>query len=153
MPDARPWTDDGHVVVVEEVDRDSVPAQVTMHVECTAEKCAGPYVACAECYGSGTVYDEDDDETGCDDCNGTGWDGGKRQCWLTYGDDYAEVADELVSGPQATPGPGRYRLLYRTDGQGEEFTIEARFGPVAVPAGQLSLAPAAGQNQEAADAC
>jgi hypothetical protein len=126
------WATDGHVVAVAD--------DGTLTLECHGV-CTGPFVACPECEGWGERFDDEiDDEVECVDCRGTGFhDGRTRRCWITSGGAY-DLYDALRDNP--SPGPGRYRLRYRTDGGGDAFEVDAEFGPA------LDPAPGRSQNPE-----
>lgn len=123
MP-ADEWINDGHVLVIEQDGGAPEEGDVRVSVECPGDGCRGGFVACERCEGSGRVYDDADDEHDCPECGATGWDGGKRTCWLTSG---ADVQDGLHAGEgNYVYEVGRWPIEHRSDGHFEDYFTEIR---------------------------
>jgi hypothetical protein len=116
------WTEDGHVLVVEQDGEFPEEGDVRMRVECPGDhggKCEGPYVACDYCNGNGYHFNGDA-ERPCPKCKESGREGGIHTCWLkTYG-----MEDDLPDHRSDEPPYllGRFKLLYQTDGYYDSFT-------------------------------
>lgn len=115
------WEEHGHVAVL---------TGRTMRIECPPGEHPGPYVCCGDCMDSGEEYrevwngrDYIEVEVPCTTCNGTGFNGGERECFFHH---WPEPEDWFDIWPEVDDG--RYVLRYRTDGSGEDFILQAELG-------------------------
>lgn len=120
MSEEEHWHDDGHVLHVI-LDSFSGPK---LRAECADREACEAKFGCVACDGGGRRYGQDDEETDCPECNGTGTDAkatAERCCLVEWMEESGTTGECMEQGPDVEVTTCPVPILWRAEGSMEDW--------------------------------